>query len=211
MLKVVTKSVLCLRPLSTSSCYAMSAPTTRRRVVDPAVQKAKDEKRKKRLVKALKKMERKERATRPLFEIEPPRSVLEEPERRQRIIELTEEIEDERYYAFKEWSDFCSKRFTKEIKQIDNTILAQKAALEQLRLLDQDLYRQAIALDSTLLPFADKGPLYTPPIEGYIQDGEYEDVTQKFEIQYADMKVFMATILKNTRKKRSKSKVEEEE
>lgn len=213
MLKIVTKSVQSfnLRPLSTTPCYAMSAPARKQRVVDPAALRAKEDKRKRRMEKALRKMERKERAARPLFELEVPKSILQEPERRQRSIHLTEEIEDERYYAFKDWSRYCKQRYRNEIRQIDKSILAQKAALEQIRLLDQDLYRQAIALDTSLMPYAAKGPLYTPPIEDYIQDGEYEDVTQKFEIQYADMKSFMRDILKKSRTKKKSKAVEEEE
>ena len=39
--------------------------------------------------------------------------------------------------------------------------------------------------DSNLIPFTAQGPYNTPAIPDYIQDGEYEDVTRKYEIQYA--------------------------
>ena len=123
---------------------------------------------------------------------------------------MTEEIEDERIELGKEWNRYCTARHLKEIKEIDTVILAQKAALEELRLADPELYRQALEPDLTLLPYKAKGPYYTPAIPDYLQDGEYEDVTKRFAVQYADMDTFMREITKSTRT-RKKKKVEEEE
>ena len=124
-------------------------------------------------------------------------------------VEITEEVEDERIEIGKEWNRYCNKRHVKEMQEIDRVIISQKAALEELRITDQELYRQAVE-DLTLLPFKAKGPCYTPVIPNYIQDGEYENVTKKFEVQYADMESFMRDITKSGKKKRKK-KVDEEE
>ena len=124
-------------------------------------------------------------------------------------VEIAEEVEDERIEIGKEWNRYCNKRHVKEMQEIDRVIISQKAALEELRITDQELYRQAVE-DLTLLPFKAKGPCYTPVIPNYIQDGEYENVTKKFEVQYADMESFMRDITKSGKKKRKK-KVDEEE
>ena len=69
---------------------------------------------------------------------------------------LTEEIEEERIDTMKEWNKFCSSRFRREIQQIDNVICLQKAALENLRQLDVDLYKQIELIKTRLV-----GKLYT--------------------------------------------------
>ena len=46
----------------------------------------------------------------------------------------------------------------------------------------EDLYREAIQLDSFSLPFRCSGPTRTPPIKNYsAPDGEYLDTTRKWE------------------------------
>ena len=67
---------------------------------------------------------------------------------------------------------------------------------------------EAIKLDESLFPWTAKGPTATPPIEGYIQDGEYINTTKHFEVQYTDMKQLMSDLLANTRRKK---KAESEE
>jgi len=54
-----------------------------------------------------------------------------------------------------------------------------------------------------------RGPTRTPPIPDYLQDGEYKDVSKQYEVQYADMKKFMTTLL--VRNRRRKKKTDEDE
>ena len=88
-------------------------------------------------------------------------------------------------------------------------IIAQRKALETLRILNIELYKKAIQLDTNLLPFSAMGPYYTPPIPGYIQDGEYEDTTKKYEIVYVDTEAHMKSILRGKNHKRKKKSEEE--
>ena len=90
-------------------------------------------------------------------------------------------------------------------------LFSQRAALEKLRELDQNLYKQAIQIDNNLLPFNAKGPLHTPPIPDYIQDGEYEDITRKYEVQYENMEEFLRQVVKNSRTRKKKKTEDEEE
>ena len=124
---------------------------------------------------------------------------------------LTEEMEDERIDINKEWSQYCARRHRNEIQQIDKVIYLQKAALEKLRQLDIDLYKLAIAPDNDLIPFKAKGPLKTPPIPGYLQDGEYEDVTRKFEVQYANMEDFLKSVTQKQSRRARKKKDDDDD
>jgi hypothetical protein len=124
---------------------------------------------------------------------------------------LTEDILDERVAMYKEWSRFCIRRHQNEIRQIDSVIFSQKAALEALREENEILYKMAIAPDMNLLPFKAQGPTQTPPIAGHLQDGQYEDITRQFAIQYADTKVFLADLLKNKRRERKKKSDDDED
>ena len=119
-------------------------------------------------------------------------------------------MEDERIELKKEWSRFSMKRHRKEIRQIDTVIKAQKKALEDLKKVDYDLYKKAIEPDMSLLPFVAKGPTYTPVIQDYIQDGEYEDVTKQYAIQYADTKDTLEKLTRSTGRRRKKKKEEVE-
>jgi SepF-like predicted cell division protein (DUF552 family) len=212
-----TLSLTSKRALSTCSALEVSVspvilglPSTKKKTkVDPIALRRKEEKRKLRLKKALKKMEKKERLPKPFSgdTVQPSQKMVKESEIRTRedLEPISEEIEDERIDIIKEYSRYCFRRNKKEIRQIDNAIILQKAALENLRQLDVNLYKLAIAPDDNLIPFKAKGPMNTPPIPGYLQDGEYENITRKFEVQYADMEQFLKdTILKKKVRKKKK-------
>ena len=129
----------------------------------------------------------------------------------QDLTPITEEIEEERIEILKEWCKFSMIRHRNEIQQIDRMLYSQKAALEKLRELDQNLYKMAIQIDNNLVPFNAKGPLSTPPIPEYIQDGEYEDVTRKYEVKYDNMESFLREVIKNNRAKKKKKTADEDE
>jgi hypothetical protein len=61
-------------------------PQKKKRKTDPMVIKQREEKRHNRIIKALKKMEKKERIPKPLLEIEPSQSLLKEAKDRTREV-----------------------------------------------------------------------------------------------------------------------------
>ena len=70
----------------------LAVPGKRRKKVDPALERAREDKRIKKLNKALRKMERKDRILRPLLELEVSPQLLKEQKQRQRgQIQVTEE------------------------------------------------------------------------------------------------------------------------
>lgn len=54
--------------------------------------------------------------------------------------------------------------------------------LQELRQESEELWFEAIQVDSALLPFKVKGPVLTPPIKDYeAPDGEYFNITRKWD------------------------------
>lgn len=64
----------------------MPMPTKKKRKIDPMLIRAKEDKRIKRIEKALKKMQKKERLPKPLREMEPPQAILKEIDARKREV-----------------------------------------------------------------------------------------------------------------------------
>ena len=63
-------------------------------------------------------------------------------------------------------------------------MITQQNALDELKKENLSLYEAAIKFDPELIPMTFKGPVSTPPIENYIQDGEYKDTTQSFKVGF---------------------------
>ena len=91
---------------------------------------------------------------------------------------------------------------------LDKILISQQKALEELKNENVSLYEQAIQFDADLVPLSFKGPVATPPIKNYLQDGKYEETTPSFKVIYEDTDAFMKELLMRRRKKK---KSEEEE
>ena len=88
---------------------------------------------------------------------------------------------------------------------MDKVLKAQNKALEELRAESESLYNAAIQFDPGLLGLQVRGPCASPPVPGYLQDGEYKDTTPTFKVIYEDTEAFMKNLLmrRRTRKKRN--------
>ena len=73
-----------------------------------------------------------------------------------------------------------------ELWKQDKIMITQQNALDELKKENVSLYEAAIQFDPELIPMSFKGPVTTPPIENYIQDGEYKDTTQSFKVCLVD-------------------------
>jgi len=172
--------------------------------------KAKEERRRKRLAKALKKMERKERLPKPLVECEIPIILHTERAERLRGVNVTEKVKEERILHMKDWARHCYVRNHNELWRQDKILITQQMALDELKKESVSLYESAIQFDPNLVPITFNGPVATPPIKDYIQDGEYKETTQTFKVIYEDTDQFMKDLLQRSRKKKKKSTDEEE-
>ena len=96
-----------------------------------------------------------------------------------------------------------------ELWQQDRILITQQMALDELKKESVSLYEQAIQFDPDLVPFSFSGPVSTPPIKDYLQDGEYKETTQSFKVIYEDTDAFMKQLL--MRQRRKKKNTEEDE
>lgn len=192
--------------ISDARCSALSK---RKRKQDPGQVKAKEERRRKRLAKALKKMEKKDRLPKPLVECEIPIQLHQERSERLRGIEVRSEEGEARVLDMKDWARHCYVRNHNEIWRQDKIMITQQNALDELKKENVGLYEAAIMFDQELIPMTFKGPVATPPIEDYIQDGEYKDTTQSFKVIYEDTDAFMKELLQRNRKRKKKTEEEE--
>jgi len=176
---------------------------------DPSQLKAKEEKRRRRLAKALRKMEKKDRLPKPLVECEVPIVLHQERSERLRNIVVTDEENERRILHMKDWARHCYTRNRNELWQQDRILITQQMALDELKKESVSLYEQAIQFDPDLVPFSFSGPVSTPPIKDYLQDGEYKETTQSFKVIYEDTDAFMKQLL--MRQRRKKKNTEEDE
>lgn len=203
--------------------------------MDPMVLRNRQERRKKALAKALKKMDKRPRIPKPILELEVDPAVFggEMFDKRKRAplsdILSPQELEnktEESALLAKEWCRFAGRRHKSEICQIDAVIISRRKALEELRKESSELYAEAIKPDVTFLDeqgqllYQAVGPTATPPIrasatedspEDHLVDGYYEDGTKKYLVQYADTKAFMTRLLSKPNKRKKKSKDEADE
>lgn len=101
--------------------------------------------------------------------------------KRPAVTHSTEKLE-ERMAASKEWAKHKYKDNYFNLQVINNLEYSQQQALNELRLVSEELYQAAIEIDESLLPYQLTGPVETPPIENYPSpDGEYIDISKKWD------------------------------
>jgi large subunit ribosomal protein L40 len=154
----------------------MAMPVKKKRKLDPQILRAREERRKKRITKALKKMEKKPRIARPIMELEPSVELIAEAEthRKRSNVVVSNDIINSRELLMKEWNRFSGLRHISEIRQLDSVIISQQEALDLLREESEELYQEAIQPDMSLIPFQCIGPTQTLPIPNHFVDGTYE-------------------------------------
>jgi len=165
----------------TDSLYG--EPTKAKKRVDPQVLAARENRKKKRIEKAIKSMEKLGRKMKPIEESEADRIILKEAEQRNRNVKsLNKEEEDEEFFLKKEWANYMAQQHNIQMEQLKKAIRSQEIALKELKKDDIDLYNKAIQLDSKLLPFTREGPVNTPPNSIYeAPEGDYNDVTYLYD------------------------------
>ena len=218
---------------STCAILFMPAPTQKKRKMDPMLDRAKVERKKKRISKALRKMDKKPRILRPLHELEVDPVIFggelkDKRQRNHRALSPTElEAKTEEHaLLMKDWSRFAGRRHEKEIRQVDAVLISRQKALEELRKESRELYAEALKPDTCVsileedknVYYHASGPTATPPIrrstkddlnENWLIDGHYEEITKKYAVQYADTRAFMNSLIRSSNYKKKKKKEEE--
>ncbi|KRT78477.1 hypothetical protein AMK59_8639 [Oryctes borbonicus] len=160
----------------------LAEPLKKKKRVDPAVVKAREERRKKKLEKQIRRLEKNARQLKPIEECEVPLVLIEERTERQRQLAPVNVDELEmRVLLEKKWAVYKREQYLKDIKMLDRIVYSQQKALDELRKESDILYKEAIQTDFHLIPFESTGPVNTPAIENYdIPDGDYQDVSKKW-------------------------------
>uniref|UniRef100_A0A1L8DRS8 Large ribosomal subunit protein mL40 n=1 Tax=Nyssomyia neivai TaxID=330878 RepID=A0A1L8DRS8_9DIPT len=161
----------------------MAEPLKKKKKLDPAIIKQRGERRKKKLEKQIRRLEKNARQLKPIDELEVPFTLIDEKKHRMRsAVEPTAEVLEERALFQKEWARYKRTEKLVDYQLIDQVMQAQRKALDELKLESEELYEAAIQPDPQLMPFKSRVLVSTPPIENYDSpDGEYVDVSKKWE------------------------------
>ncbi|XP_069681724.1 large ribosomal subunit protein mL40 [Periplaneta americana] len=165
---------------ATSCLYA--EPLKKKKRIDPAIIKQREERKKRRLEKQIRRLEKNARQLKPIDELEVPLEFIDGKEERMREpVVLTPQQQEERTLLHKEWARYKTKQHLKDMQMVDRLVFSQQRALDELRKESEELYQAAIQINPLQLPFTVRGPVRTPPIKDYDSpDGEYTDVSKKW-------------------------------
>lgn len=158
-------------------------PTKAKKRIDPALLAAKEGRKKKRLERDIKKMERLGRKLKPIEELEPDRALAKETSLRKRPLGKTnKEQEDDEHFLKKEWSIYTNQQHQMQLSQIQAALKSQELALKELKKDNLSLYNMAIQLDESLTTYTREGPVHTPANQNYDPpEGDYQDVTYLYD------------------------------
>lgn len=165
------------------SSVLLGEPLKRKKKLDPAIIRAREERRKRKLEKQIRRLEKQAKQLKPVFELEIPSKLIEERNQRLRKLPpISKEEEEARILLQKDWNRYKSQQSMANVQAVDSILYSQQRALDELRMESEELYQEAIQLDLGLLPYTAKGPLKTPVIKNYDSpDGEYTNLTRKFD------------------------------
>lgn len=196
------------RTISTASALLFRAtpmlcaePLKKKKRIDPQVLKNREDRRRKKLEKQIRRLEKNARQLKPIDELEIPLVLIDEKRlveiylqckllliacvfsQRTRTVEnVTEAVLEQRALLEKRWARHKMHEKLEHYQIVDKLLLSQQKALQELRYESEELYQQAIQPDMELVPFKAVGPVSTPPIENYdMPDGEYLNVSKKWE------------------------------
>ncbi|KAF4522974.1 hypothetical protein B566_EDAN009564 [Ephemera danica] len=161
----------------------MAEPLKKKKRIDPAVIKQREERKKKKIERQIKRLEKNARQLKPIDEVEVPLKLIDERKiRTRKLPALSPEQQEERALLMKEWSRYRHAERLRDFQMIDRVVASQQKALDELRAESEELYQEAIQMDLKLLPYTAQGPVWTPPTPNYESpDGEYNDTTRKWD------------------------------
>uniref|UniRef100_A0A183CJN8 Large ribosomal subunit protein mL40 n=1 Tax=Globodera pallida TaxID=36090 RepID=A0A183CJN8_GLOPA len=169
---------------SSPTCFHFMKKQT---AIDPEIAKMREFRKRRKLVKAIKVLKQYSKKPIPIEECQLELRYRETLEQRRRVEDEGEAQNDmgavyRKKKVVKQYAQSRARLARMDIEWIKHSIEAQQKALEVLRHLSPALYEAAVQPDDSLLPTHIHGPPISPPIAEYRSpDGEYEDVTKKWE------------------------------
>ncbi|XP_032521615.2 large ribosomal subunit protein mL40 [Danaus plexippus] len=184
----VAKATVNARNINTSAVVQIritdqlwAEPMKKKKKMDPAIIKAREERRRKKLEKNIRRLEKNARQLKPIDELEPPLHLTDSLGKRKRKVQVTPEQQEARDVLLKEWTRYKKQEYMANVAQIDRIMASQRRALDKLYEESEDLYNEAIMPDLSLVPYSISGPYSTPPIKNYESpDGEYTDISKNW-------------------------------
>ncbi|KAF1763548.1 hypothetical protein GCK72_011814 [Caenorhabditis remanei] len=175
-------SLLPTRSLHQTIPNASSVFMKRQKKIDPEVAKQREARRRKRLEKDIRQMQKHSKKPKPVDELTlDVKSAKNIEERRRPPTKLTLEEIDERAIALKNYSRSRLALQREDDKWIRGAIESQRKALAELKKLSPELYTSAVQPAANDLPLTIHGPSLTPPIKNYeAPDGDYIDTTRNW-------------------------------
>ncbi|XP_043492233.1 39S ribosomal protein L40, mitochondrial isoform X2 [Polistes fuscatus] len=123
----------------------LAEPLKKKKRLDPAILREREERKKKKLEKFIRRLEKHSKQLKPIGELEIPLYLkTEKEERTRKLLPLSEEEEDRRILLQKEWSRYKQKQYLDDIRTIDRFISSQNKALQELKAESEELYNEAI-------------------------------------------------------------------
>ncbi|XP_060867101.1 large ribosomal subunit protein mL40 [Metopolophium dirhodum] len=182
---VASRSIsTCGGPLLFRSSVPMFAePLKKKKRLDPQILKAREDRKRKKIEKSIRKLEKVSKTLKPIDEVQLMASLSNELDSRQRpiVVHSNDKLE-ERIIAAKAWSMHKHNEHFFNLQVINDLEYSQQRALNELREVSEDLYLAAVDIDESLLTCQLTGPVETPPIENYQSpDGEYIDISKKWD------------------------------
>ncbi|XP_076235426.1 mitochondrial ribosomal protein L40 [Calliopsis andreniformis] len=174
----------CLYPLYFRRTDVLTGePLKKRKRLDPAIVKAREDRRKRKLEKYIRRLEKHAKQLKPIDESDISPQLMDQKEERSRpAVQLSEEEIERRALLQKEWCRYKQDQWLVDVHIIESMMLSQEKALKELKIVSKELYEKAVEFDKSFLPYNALGPVHTPPIDNYDSpDGEYINVTFKYE------------------------------
>ncbi|KAL1115178.1 hypothetical protein AAG570_007209 [Ranatra chinensis] len=177
--KRLTRLISTSVPLNFRTSQSLFAePLKKKKRIDPAVTKAREERRRKRIEKQIRRLEKGTRQLKPIEECEIPLEIVKNNDR----IRSRQEDSSRVIGLFKSWAAYKYKQSLRDATMVDRILYSQQLALDRLKMESPELYLSAVQVDESLLPFVTSGPTETPPVVGYDSpDGEYIDISKKWD------------------------------
>ncbi|XP_026823428.1 39S ribosomal protein L40, mitochondrial [Rhopalosiphum maidis] len=166
-----------------SSVPMFAEPLKKKKRLDPQILKAREDRKRKKIEKSIRKLEKVSKTLKPIDEVQLMALLSNELDSRQRptIVHSNDKLE-KRIDAAKAWSMYKHDEHFFNLQVINDLEYSQQRALNELREVSEDLYLAAVDIDESLLTYELTGPVETPPIENYPSpDGEYIDISKKWD------------------------------
>uniref|UniRef100_A0A023G7B2 Large ribosomal subunit protein mL40 n=1 Tax=Amblyomma triste TaxID=251400 RepID=A0A023G7B2_AMBTT len=179
--RVLSPGALAVRDLHTTAQLG-AEPLKKKKRVDPAVLRMREERRKRRIEKGIRQLKKHAKKYKPIEELEVAPKLQKELGLRHRALPvLDHEACQLREAMQRAWSTYCMRKHMNEAAMLERIVATQQKALEMLKDASEELYTAAIQADNGLLPAQFKAVVSTPPIENYeAPDGKYVDTTKKW-------------------------------